>query len=77
MKLTFYGGFHNSSEITINIAYVPTKAIWEVIHNDSYIPEFIEEYCSEYQREKLRKHFCGIRGCTCGSYYLNVHYMKH
>lgn len=57
-KITLVGGFHNASPITIRV-------------DESYHPatHSIQEVLSESQARKLSRHFCGIKGCTCGSYY--------
>jgi hypothetical protein len=60
--ITAYGGFHNSPEITIKI-----PAISEV--DKVFAPEIALEKLSEFQRKKLNRHFCGIKGCECGGIY--------
>lgn len=61
VRLTLYGGFHNSSPIRID---VPEKVahllkIGEVSLTDYHV-------LTRAQRVKLDRHFCGVRGCLCG-----------
>jgi len=53
--ITLSGGFHDSGEIRIK---VPAD-FHPAIHS-------IQEAVSESTRKRLDRHFCGIRGCTCG-----------
>jgi hypothetical protein len=69
-KITFWGGFHCSNEITITVPDTPSngKGIFGLRTNHIRPNEFIDNYCTEYQMTRLRRHFCGIKGCKCGSY---------
>lgn len=55
------GGFHNSWPIT-------------AIVKDADLQYYRDGRCdlnfmlSDSQKKKLRRHFCGIAGCQCGSY---------
>ena len=60
LQITFYGGFHNSEEITINIKN--KEGIKRMINGESHPLDEV----SDYQRKKLDKHFCGIKECACG-----------
>lgn len=61
MTITLSGGFHNSPEIRIRV----NETIYRM-----YSIGMIEfpRMLSDYQKRKLERHFCGIKGCTCGSY---------
>jgi hypothetical protein len=60
-KLTLSGGFHNSPETTIQVS----DKDYEAYKSGSVA---LYEILSPAQDKRLRKHFCGIAGCTCGSY---------
>lgn len=60
-KLTLAGGFHNSPEITISL---PESIYRRVITGELDLCE--HHVLSVSQRKKLDRHFCGIKGCTCG-----------
>ena len=61
-QIRMWGGFHNSPLITIKVK------------NNEVFNDFQMGFCglsdliTPYQRKRLEKHFCGISGCTCGSY---------
>lgn len=61
MTITLKGGFHNVSETKIRVSNSVYRlyALGHIEFNDML---------TEYQKQKLDKHFCGIKGCTCGSY---------
>ena len=61
IALTFSGGFHNSSEITIRVL----RAQWIKTETQG-MP--LEDALSEHQQRKLENHFCGISDCCCGSF---------
>lgn len=58
-KITLFGGFHNASAITIRVSNETAKDIHEGFH-----PLF--DCLTSYQLRRLNRHFCGVRGCTCG-----------
>lgn len=60
-NLILSGGFHNAPEMSIRVS--------ETLYR-MYSCGMIEfpEMLSKYQRSKLERHFCGIKGCKCGSY---------
>lgn len=60
-RIRLYGGFHNSPEIIINVS---DNAVEDWKNEKSNFQEIL----SDYQRKRLENHFCGIKGCTCGSY---------
>jgi hypothetical protein len=60
-RIRLYGGFHNSPEIIINVSDNAAED-WKNEKSN------FQEILSEYQRKRLENHFCGIKGCTCGSY---------
>jgi hypothetical protein len=60
------GGFHNRPEIWIRV-------------NKKYLIKYDESYLTEHHIKRLEKHFCGIKGCNCGSYHKatkKIHYGK-
>jgi len=61
-KVIFKGGFHNSAAITINV-----KKDVDMQPYKNSTSEWCD-YLSENQLKKLENHFCGIKGCTCGSW---------
>lgn len=57
--VTLYGGFHNAAAIRVRVN--------EQQYNDlkeGFYP--MDEILSEGQLKRLNRHFCGIKGCTCG-----------
>lgn len=60
-KITLSGGFHNSEEVSILLSDAKYKDLKEGVSN-------IQEVLTPYQFKKLDHHFCGIKGCTCGSF---------
>jgi len=61
MDIVLSGGFHNSPEIKIRVDNTSYR---------NYALGYIEfdDMLTNYQRKRLERHFCGIKGCTCGSY---------
>lgn len=62
--ITLSGGFHSSPEIKLRVndkAYARLK-------DAEYIKDELAEVLTPYQLNRLDKHFCGIDGCTCGSW---------
>lgn len=55
------GGFHNSSDITIRVS----NSLYRMYAMGRI--EF-DNILSDYQRKRLEQHFCGVKGCKCGSY---------
>ena len=59
--ITLEGGFHNAEPVRV------------LVSKNQYI-DFnrglitLSEMLSQYQKTKLDKHFCGVSGCTCGSF---------
>lgn len=54
-RITLSGGFHNSRNIRVQVPadfHPATDRLIDVL--------------SETTIERLNRHFCGIRGCTCG-----------
>lgn len=60
-KLTLSGGFHNAAETTIQVSGNDYKAL-----KSGNVA--LGEILTPAQERRLRRHFCGIQGCTCGSY---------
>lgn len=60
-KLTLSGGFHNASETTIQVSDNDYKAL-----KSGNVA--LGEILTPSQERRLRRHFCGIQGCTCGAY---------
>lgn len=61
IKVTLSGGFHNSSPISISL---PEKVAESLRNEEVSITDF--HVISRAQRQKLDRHFCGIKGCLCG-----------
>ena len=62
VKITLFGGFHNSPAVNVLIpdyAYENLKSGMETLQG----------VLSDKQRERMHRHFCGIKGCTCMSYH--------
>jgi len=59
MRVKLSGGYHNSDEIVVNVPETRD------IHNIKFL---LPDLLTEYQEKRLSKHFCGIKGCTCGSW---------
>jgi len=55
IRIKISGGYHNRIEIkmTVDVRFVETRD---------------ERFLSDYQRRRLNRHFCGIKGCACGSH---------
>lgn len=62
-RIAFRGGFHNSPETFVKVNEQAYNAIDEMS-----IGEWAEYYLTPSQQRRLENHFCGIGGCTCGSY---------
>ena len=62
ISIIFDGGFHHSKAIQVRVPY----SLYSLYSCDKI--DF-DEMLSDYQRKKLTRHFCGIKGCTCGSYH--------
>lgn len=57
--VTFCGGFHNCGAIRVRVNDEQYKNI-----NEGFYP--LDEILSEGQIKRLNRHFCGVKGCTCG-----------
>ena len=68
IKVTFWGGYHNVPEINMNISLEAYEALYYVIEGDETLVDWACANLSEYQTKRLDKHFCGIKGCSCGSF---------
>lgn len=62
MKIQLSGGFHNSNTITL---YVKCQ-------KDDISHHTLSSILSTNQLNKIEKHFCDIKGCTCGSYMRSI-----
>ena len=60
-KIRLSGGFHNSEEVSILLSDAKYKDLKEGVSS-------LQEVLSPSQYKKLDRHFCGIKGCTCGSF---------
>lgn len=67
-KVEFSGGFHNVPAVTLRVSDVAYEGIQDVRSGDLSVCQWAQIYLSYGQRQKLEKHFCGIKGCRCGSY---------
>lgn len=63
-KVTFSGGFHNCQAITLHMNF-KEEAFEDYIEHRIGLKEFIDDNLTSYQRKRLDRHFCGIKGCTC------------
>lgn len=57
--ITLEGGFHNSPAIRLRLS----EAAFQRLRDG----EGIYSVVSENQARRLDRHFCGIKGCTCGA----------
>lgn len=62
IKITCYGGLHNSQPINILIP----REKYQTLVEDRQIRLF--DILTPAQEKRLSNHFCGIAGCLCGSY---------
>ena len=60
-RVTLSGGFHDADSLTIK---VPCDKRSESVAMIDYLNNVI----SDNQRKRLERHFCGVQGCTCGSW---------
>lgn len=67
-KVTFSGGFHKVAPISLRVSDKAFNALEDVKNGFTDISEWVEHFLSKWQESRLNKHFCGISGCTCGSY---------
>lgn len=67
-KIFASGGFHNSKETYVIVSQKAYNAFDDVERGLISSSEWIENYLSDNQKKRLENHFCGIKGCTCGSY---------
>ena len=58
--VTLSGGFHNSPKIRVRIKKGFTM---DALHTGE-----LYDALSDGQVKKLERHFCGIKGCECGSW---------
>lgn len=61
IKITLSGGYHNAKPIKVALA---EKLVERLKAGEVSITDF--HVLSTAQRNKLDRHFCGIRGCMCG-----------
>ena len=59
VKITLYGGFHNSAPINVIIPEDPYERLSE---GDADV----EDVLSPAQLDRMNRHFCGIGECCCG-----------
>lgn len=57
--VTFYGGFHNAASTRVRVSDEQYNELRE-----GFYP--LADILSEGQMKRLNRHFCGVRGCTCG-----------
>lgn len=67
IRLMLEGGFHNSDAICVAIK-ANENDISEAVNYGGSLKELIQDNATEYQQKRLQEHFCGIVGCTCGSW---------
>jgi len=61
LKVLLEGGFHNSPEIRF-VLNIDKK------YSDMSADELFYHYATEHQKNRAKRHFCGINGCLCGAY---------
>jgi len=62
----FYGGFHNSGSIGTVVPSI--NSFGKSIYDCDNLVEYLDTVLTDTQRANLEKFFCGIAGCTCGSW---------
>lgn len=77
-KIKLFGGFHNVDAINIQVSDNKFEELKREFENKSYEQcvisgPYLDDFLTEGQKKRLDKHFCGISGCTCGSYYRDCH----
>ena len=77
-KIKLFGGYHNVEKISIEVSDENFGILKKEYDNKPYDQciikgEDLDGFLSDGQRRRLDKHFCGIGGCTCGSYYRDCH----
>ncbi len=65
--VTFSGGFHNSSPITLHMNFGADLDDYK--EGRIELKELVRNNLTPYQSKRLDKHFCGIQGCTCGGWF--------
>lgn len=61
VTLTLSGGFHNVNPIRVRIPREAYKLLAAGIVE-------LSDTLTKSQQTRLTHHFCGVDGCTCGSY---------
>lgn len=67
-KVTFSGGFHNSTPINLYMN-ISNEALCDYADGQIGATDLIDENLTPYQRKRLERHFCGIKGCMCGHWH--------
>jgi len=67
-KVTFSGGFHNSKAISLYMNF-SNEALCDYADGQIGATDLIDENLTPYQRKRLERHFCGIKGCMCGHWH--------
>lgn len=67
-KVTFSGGFHNSKAINLILNFT-NEALRDYAEGQISAKQLIDESLTPYQRTRLERHFCGIKGCMCGHWH--------
>lgn len=67
-KVTFSGGLHNSTPINLNMNF-SNEALCDYADGQIGAKDLIDENLTPYQRKRLERHFCGIKGCMCGHWH--------
>lgn len=75
-KIFISGGFHNSSETHVNVSKEAYDAFDDVVNGKMSEVGWCERWLTNNQEKRLWNHFCGIKGCTCGSYIRANFYKK-
>jgi len=70
-KITFWGGFHDATAISIRVDEETHNAVKFKVENP-HETEDIYEDLSKYQKKRLQKHFCPFKDCQCGGIYFRT-----
>lgn len=70
-KITFWGGFHDASAISIRVDAETYDAVKFKVENPHETDNIFEDL-SKYQINRLQKHFCPFKDCLCGGIYFRT-----
>lgn len=67
LRIIMEQGFHSATETTIYLN-VPNIVASSAHRHSITIRDLMGDYMTPTQRSRLKRHFCGIPGCCCGSW---------